>query len=158
LKIFKPNNISNKSVNELNERLNVLEEKFKVIASERERKANDEIEARFAKMREERKKTMGPDGWKYETPEEDAYYMQKELKEPPESRYKYFKDAPYWHSPENVNHSHNGPCAPECPFSEPNGRIEDEDVKAYYSIPPAQRPGCFEFYGQRVMKRKLVRM
>jgi len=77
---------------------------------------------------------------------------------PPELRYKIFKDAPYWYRPENANHMHNGVCAPECAFSERNGRIGDEDVIAYHSIPPAQRSGSFEFFGQRpIMKKNNMR-
>lgn len=45
---------------------------------------------------------MGPDGLKYYTREEDSFYLQRELKMPPELRYKIFKDAPYWDTPENA--------------------------------------------------------
>ena len=153
--------LNNKSIEDLNKRADVLEKEVAAIAANRrkeeEREREAEIEARFASMREERVKTMGPDGWKYYTPEEEAFYLQRELKASPESRYEVFKSAPYWHTPEHVNHARNGVCSPECAFSEPNGRIEDDDVIAYYSIPPGQRPGPFEFFGQRLLIKKNIR-
>ena len=87
-------------------------------------------------------------------PEEDAFYLKRKLKGSPESRYKIFKDASYWYTPKNVDHTDKGECTRERGFSEPTGRIEDEDVIAYYSIPPAQSLGPFEFYGQRLMIKK----
>jgi hypothetical protein len=116
--------LGNKSLEELNKRADVLEKEVTTAVNKQKEESDAEIEAKFARMRKERVKTIGQDGWKYYTPEEDAFYLRKKLKTSPEIRYKIFKDVPYWHTPENVYHTHDGVCSPECAFSEPNGRIE----------------------------------
>jgi hypothetical protein len=91
--------LNSRSIEELNGRADVLEKQAVATDNRREQQKDAEIDVRFARMREERIKAMGPDGWKYYTPKDYAFYMKRELKRPPELRYKIFKDAPYWHTP-----------------------------------------------------------
>lgn len=63
----------------MNKRADALEKEVAAAVKKQQAESDAEIQARFARMREERVKTMGQDGWKYYT-KEDAFYLQKKLR------------------------------------------------------------------------------
>ena len=136
----------NKSVDELKERLDTIEE----VANNDNREETDyEIEAKFAKLREARAKKTNAHGdktyedvWDEITQEELDYYKRKQLETPPEQRYQHKKE--HWDfydsswSMRRLNRydgqgcNQFSGCVPHCRYYPEEGRIEDEEVLGWF--------------------------
>lgn len=114
-----------------------------------EAETDEEIEERFAKLREERAKVTDAFGnktcedvWDNTTQEELEYYKRKNLERSPEERYQIKKQHWYFHKSSwymrGVKSGYDGHgccdgvCVPECRFYRQCGRIEDEEVLGWY--------------------------
>ena len=107
------------------------------------------MEAKFAKLREERSKETDAFGnktyedvWDEITDEELDYYKGKWLRVSPEERYKKLKNDWYchessWHARKLNGYDKMGcnqfsGCVPECRYFPEQGRIDDEVVENWY--------------------------